>query len=97
MKNLWPISQEWLEEKKCMFYKQISHSYWYKSWVYNREKQLQYLSQSAQLEEAGNPWLVRTTRFTANGCRAGLAMSKSCCEAIHAAFFKATVQELIMT
>jgi len=64
MKNLWPISQEWLAEKKCMFYKQISHSYWYKSWVYNREKQLQYLSQSAQLEEAGNPWLVRLTMIS---------------------------------
>ncbi|MEC8466825.1 MAG: biotin/lipoyl-binding protein, partial [Pseudomonadota bacterium] len=30
-------------------------------WNYNKEAQLRYLSQSAQLEESGNPWLVRIT------------------------------------
>lgn len=60
MKNV----PEWFDHKKRTLRKRVTENSWYQSWVYNREKQLQYLSQSAQLEEAGNPWLVRLTMIT---------------------------------
>ena len=62
--NYWLKGRDWYSQVKKLQRPRFVNNPLWQYWVSNREKQLQYLSQSAQLEEAGNPWLVQLTMLT---------------------------------